>query len=127
MTTLPLLDSCELEDAVPAAAPATTIDTAEKRLQSWAYTCKNGSTNVLSVDGVVYSWDAHPRLLKNGALEGRVYAQHRGEAPRDIGGYKIGADGAVLKLPAALTGVLPGELATDEQWEPGAPGEPPAS
>lgn len=127
MTTLLLLDSCELEDATPAAAAiAPPIDTAEKRLQAWAAVCAS-AINVLTVGDVCYTWDAHPRRLKNGALEGRVYAQHRGEAPRDIGGYKIGADGAVLKLPAALTGVLPGELATDEQWEPGAPGEPPAS
>lgn len=114
MSALPLLDSCELEDDTPAADAITApIDTAEKRLQAWASVCRSG-INVLTVDGVCYTWDAHPRRLKNGALEGRVYAQHRGEPPRELGGYKIGADGAVLKLPAALAGVLPGEPAPSE-------------
>lgn len=96
------------------------IDTALRRLHSWALAATAGS-NMLRVDDVLYSWDMRPRPLKNGALEGRVYAQRRGGGTRDIGGFKIDAGGAVLKIPAALAGKLPGsadaEASTDEAQE----------
>jgi hypothetical protein len=63
---------------------------------------------VITVAGVTYSWDARPRRLQNGALQGRVYAQARGENARDVGGFKIDAHGHVIHLPAVLAGVLPG-------------------
>lgn len=93
----------------PAAGPAP-IDTAEQRLASWSTVAQGGAVNMLRVDGVLWSWDAHPRRQKNGALIGRCYAQRRGESPRDLGAYKIGADGRVLQLVDGLRGVLPGGL-----------------
>lgn len=94
------------------------IDTALRRLHTWALVSIAGAINLVKVDGVIYSWDARPRRLKNGALEGRVYAQRRGEAPRDIGGFKIGADGHVLKIPPELAAVLPGCANATTEEEP---------
>lgn len=113
---LPLLDSVELtdEEAPFELEPAHGIDTPERRLEAWALCCKYGATNVLTVEGVSYSWDARPRRLKNGAVEGRVYAQRGGEHQRDIGGYKIAADGAVVRIPAPLRGALPGANQAEE-------------
>ncbi|HEX5077696.1 MAG TPA: hypothetical protein VFV80_01015 [Geminicoccaceae bacterium] len=122
MKDLPLLDSCELEDDRPLAERRAAfgiedkpIDTALRRLHSWALVAIGGSVNVVRVDGVTYIWEAQPRALKNGALQGRVYAQAAGESPRDVGGFKIDAGGRVLQIPAPLAGVLPGaEHATEE-------------
>lgn len=83
------------------------IDSADRRLEAWAQTCP-GASNMIRVDDVAYSWDTRPRRQKNGAVIGRVYAQARGEITRDIGAYKIAAGGAVLWIPAALRGILPG-------------------
>jgi len=83
------------------------IDSADRRLEAWAHACPSAS-NVIRVDDVSYSWDTKPRRQKNGAVIGRVYAQGRGEITRDIGAYKIDAGGAVLWIPAALRGILPG-------------------
>jgi hypothetical protein len=96
------------------------IDTAEKRLQAWAGVCVGGSINLARAGDALYTWDAHPRRLKNGALEGRVYAQRRGEVFRDAGGFKIAGDGTVAKVPAALRAVLPGalEASAEDQPEP---------
>jgi hypothetical protein len=109
------IDAVELGDAAEdlariraERAAAAEIRTAGQRLEAWAHACSNGSSNVLTVAGVCYSWDAHPRKLQNGALQGRVYAQPRGESPRDIGGFKIDARGRVLQVPRELAGVLPG-------------------
>ena len=123
MKTLPHIDSCELEDDGPAAPvhAAPVIDTPAKRLEAWAMVCAGGATNVLRVDGVSYSWDTRPRVQKNGAAIGRVYAQRRGELPRDVGMYKLGARGDVLAIPAALAGVLPGA----EGAAPASAGEDP--
>jgi len=121
MTPLPLLDACELEDDAPAAAAiAAPIDTAQKRLQAWASVCVGGSVNLVRAGEALYTWDPNPRRLKNGALEGRVYAQRRGEVFRDAGGFKIAGDGAVAKVPAALRSILPGaaDAAAEDQPEP---------
>ena len=99
----------EPAEAVYVRAP-TPIDTPARRLQTWAEICKGGATNVVKVEGVSWSWTTQPRLQKNGAAMGRVYAQRRGELTRDVGGYKIDAGGRVLQLPAALRAVLPGGL-----------------
>lgn len=74
---------------------------------------------MITVDGVSYSWDARPRRLQNGALQGRVYAQPRGQLGGDIGGYKIAADGSVVKIPSAMRSVLPGAAAaaSDDEAE----------
>ena len=127
MTASDLVDQLEpAEDfdieAHPRAFGITPkmIDSAERRLQAWAEACPSAA-NVYSVDDVSYSWDAHPRRLHNGALQGRVYAQPRGGIPRDIGGYKIAGDGTVLKIPAALRAVLPGATgaaASDDEAQP---------
>lgn len=106
---LPHLDSCELnagEVTPPREAPA--VDTAQLRLETWSALCLRGATNMLTVDGVSYSWEAHPRREANGALVGRMYAQSRGQGCRYLGEFRIGADGQVLQCPAELAGVLPG-------------------
>lgn len=95
------------------------IDTAARRLEAWAQACAAGATNVITVDGVSYSWDTHPRQLQNGALQGRVYAQPRGAISHDIGGYKIAAGGTVLKVPAALRSTLPGAAAASSSEDQG--------
>jgi hypothetical protein len=97
--------------------PATRPITADRRLQLWAETCTNGSVNVITAAGVVYSWDAHPRRLQNGALQGRVYAQPAGEMPRDVGGFKIDARGRVINLPEVLRSMLPGGLEAIDNGE----------
>jgi hypothetical protein len=100
-------------------AAAAEIRTAEQRLDAWAIAaCSEGAggSNVITVDAITYSWDARPRRLQNGALQGRVYAQARGETPRDIGGFKIDGRGRVVHLPRELAGVLPGaEAPTSEE------------
>ena len=99
---------------------ALPIDTALRRLHSWALVAIGGSINMVKVAGVLYTWDAHPRRLQNGAVQGRIYAQRRGELPRDIGGFKIDARGRVVQLPAVLREVLPGGLeaaAGDEEGQ----------
>ena len=99
------LDELALDFGIRRDQP---VDTVAKRLHSWALLAEGGSINCLRAGGVSYSWDARPRLQKNGAAIGRVYAQARGQLTHDIGAYKIGADGRVLILPAELRGVLPG-------------------
>ncbi len=98
----------DLEQLRANRAAAAEIRTAAQRLEAWAAAGSSGAVNVITVDGVSYSWDAHPRKLQNGALQGRVYAQRRGETPRDIGGFKIDAHGRVINIPGELAGVLPG-------------------
>lgn len=78
------------------------------RLAAWSLV--GWCTNAVKVNGTHWSWDTQPRLQKNGAAIGRVYRQPRGELARDVGAYKIGADGRVLALPLALREVLPGGL-----------------
>lgn len=68
-----------------------------------------GCSNGFRHNGLFYSFDAHPRQLHNGALQGRIFRQARGESPQDIGGFKIGADGSIVALPEELRGVLPTE------------------
>lgn len=87
-----------------AGAPA--IDTPARRLGTWSQAC--GGTNMVRVDGVLWSWSTSPRLQKNGAAIGRVYSQARGELTRDVCAYKIDAGGRVEWLPAELRSVLPG-------------------
>lgn len=110
------LDQVSVDFGIRRDAP---IDTALKRLHSWALAAIAGSINVVRVDDVLYSWDPRPRRLKNGALQGRVYAQGRGELTRDLGGFKIDADGRVVHIPRELAGVLPGtENAIPEEQQP---------
>ncbi len=68
---------------------------------------KSGAENVFTLDGAAFFFDPAPRELHNGALQGRIYRQGRGQNPVDIGGYKIGADGRVLSLPDELKDHLP--------------------
>lgn len=84
----------------------TPIDSPARRLQAWSQAC--GGTNMVRVDGVLWSWSTSPRRLKNGAAIGRVYSQARGELTRDVCAYKIDAGGRVEWLPAELRSVLPG-------------------
>ena len=109
----------------PAAAATAAIDSPARRLQAWADVCTGGAMNVLELDGVRWSWTRDPRLQRNGAALGRVYAIRRGENARGMGGYKIDADGRVLKLPAALRAALPGgmdaEASTDAETHQEAP------
>lgn len=88
------------------------IDTALRRLHAWSLAALGapgalGCVNMIRVDDVLYTWDAHPRRLQNGALQGRVYAKRRGQLDQDIGGFKIDARGRVVQLPAPLREVLP--------------------
>lgn len=87
--------------------PNKPIDTAACRMHSWALAATSGA-NLVRIGDVSYIWDTRPRRQQNGALLGRIYAQRQGEAPRDIGGYKIEPDGHVSRCPAELAGVLPG-------------------
>lgn len=80
--------------------------TALATLRSWELSCGFGASNVLRIGDVTYSWDTKPREQKNGSLVGRVYAQARGELPKDVGSYKILADGSVSEMPAPLVGKL---------------------
>jgi hypothetical protein len=78
-------------------------------LAAWkdAARSSTGGDNLLRIDGVSYSFDAHPRALGNGALMGRTYRQRRGELSQDIGGFKIEPDGRVSAIPAELRDALP--------------------
>lgn len=100
------------------------ITNADARLHAWALAASAG-TNMLRSGDVLYSWDARPRRQKNGALAGRVYSKRRAEVARDIGAYKIDATGAVLEIPSALRGLLPGAEGAGESAD--APGEEAAS
>lgn len=71
-------------------------------LRSWELFCAFGASNVLKIGDTTYTWDTRPREQKNGSLVGRVYAQVRGELPKDVGSYKILADGSVSEMPAPL-------------------------
>lgn len=66
-----------------------------------------GGSNCFRHNGVSYAFDAHPRALANGALQGRIYRQERGAHPQDLGGFKIDDHGDVVALPEELRGVLP--------------------
>jgi len=66
-----------------------------------------GGDNVFVHNGAAYSFDARPRKLENGALQGHIYRQFMGQPPADIGGFKINADGDVVSLPQELHHVLP--------------------
>lgn len=68
---------------------------------------KGGADNLFRHNGSLYGFDAHPRPLQNGALQGRVYRQDPGQLMQDIGGFKINADGSIAALPQELHGVLP--------------------
>jgi hypothetical protein len=117
MNLLPLFDGTELYDidvatptldAVHARSP---IDTADRRLAAWRDACNSstGADNLVRVGAIAYAIDLQPRRQKNGALIGRVYSKAAGEGFRDIGSYKIGADGLVIEIPlAVLAGALPG-------------------
>lgn len=105
------------DDEAPFPVPAPKPIDAARRLEAWASACTNGSVNVITVGDVSYSWDARPRRLQNGALQGRIYAQERGELARDIGGYKIDARGRVVHLPQVLRQVLPGGAEAIENGE----------
>lgn len=104
---------------------APAIDSPARRLESWSLACTGGAMNTLTLAGVSWSWSTQPRMQKNGAAIGRVHAQRRGEFPRDVGSYKIAADGRVLQLPADLRAVLPGgleaEASVDAEQIEGAP------
>lgn len=112
------IDNVELGDALEdlaairaQRAAAAEIRTAGQRLEAWsveASSRSSGGQNVITVDGISYSWDMRPRRLQNGALQGRIYAQRPGAVASDIGGFKIDARGHVLQLPRELAGVLPG-------------------
>ncbi len=104
--------------------PSTPIDTAACRMHIWSLAATSGA-NVLRAGDVLYSWDSRPRRQQNGALIGRVYAQRRGESPRDIGGYKIEPDGRVSRCPAELAGVLPGAENATHDPQPNAGEETP--
>lgn len=97
------------------------IDTVLARLHSWALAATSG-TNMIRAGEVLYSWDTKPRLQKNGAAIGRVYAQRRGENTRDLGMYKIGARGEVLAIPAEVSHLLPGAAGAGDQAD--QPDEP---
>lgn len=65
-----------------------------------------GADNMFRLDGALYTFDAHPRRLANGAIQGRIYRHDRGEAPRDIGGFKIAADGTLAAAPEEVRSAL---------------------
>jgi hypothetical protein len=104
-------------DAVRAPAP---IDSADRRLIAWRLACNadTGCDNLVSAGDTVYAVDLHPRRQKNGALIGRVHAQRRGEPFRDIGAYKIAANGDVLAIPSEIADVLPGTAGAGTYAEP---------
>lgn len=68
---------------------------------------RGGGDNVFRVGSTLYSFDAQPRELQNGALQGRFWAQAAGESPRDLGAYKISGDGSIAFVPDELVDVLP--------------------
>lgn len=66
-----------------------------------------GGSNCFTHAGASYSFDAHPRELGNGAIQGRIYRQAHGENAVDIGWFKIDAHGDVVAIPDELRDVLP--------------------
>lgn len=114
------LDAIEIQDGLTIAdmkrlfgLEAPPIDTPERRLAQWE-AFANG-TNMVRVDDVLYSWDTRPRIQKNGAAIGRIYAQPRGQSPHELGAYKIDAGGRVVWMPTPLQAVLPGaEISSEE-------------
>lgn len=72
---------------------------------SWEALCQLGATNMVTLDGTSWSWTANPDRLQNGALRGRVYSHRKGELMRDVGAFKIAADGSVV-APTAFMAVL---------------------
>ncbi len=75
-------------------------------LRSWELFCGFGASNVLRIGNTTFTWDTKPREQKNGSMIGRVYAQTPGDVPRDVGGYKILADGSIAEMPAPLAAIL---------------------
>lgn len=71
-------------------------------LKHWGTLNRLGAMNLLNVGPATYAWDTAPREQKNGAVIGRVYVQRPGEVFRDIGHYKIAADGSVVEVPEVL-------------------------
>jgi hypothetical protein len=66
-----------------------------------------GGDNIFWHNGSLYCFDANPRPLLNGSLQGRICRQDRSQAAQDIGGFKINGDGSIASLPQELHGVLP--------------------
>lgn len=79
--------------------------TARETFAAWLAACQScgGASNGLRApDGTWYYLEARPREQQNGALVGRVFKHVLGKGMEDAGGFKIAADGQVLKVPAAL-------------------------
>lgn len=99
-----LLLSDDIADAdAPFHGPVFPRDPIADRLRSW--TNATGENTRVAGD-VHFAWDARPRKLANGAVQGRVYMQRRGHVPYDIGGFKLDAQGNVVSLPAEFAAVL---------------------
>lgn len=97
---------------------------AAETLASWRAECggRVGGDNVLHHAGRTFVLDPHPRALKNGAIEGRVF-RFGPTGLIDIGGYKIATDGTIDRLPDEVRDPLAGPsvtapLAEDQPHEP---------
>lgn len=77
-----------------------------------------GSENCIRQGEYLWSFDAHPRELANGALMGRVQRQRRGESSQDVGGYKIDAAGVLVEAPDGFLGLIPPKVEDIENIEP---------
>lgn len=80
--------------------------TAADTFAIWTSLAKGGSINSILNRGVSWSWTAKPERQQNGALRGRVYAHPVGEQMRDIGAFKINADGSIAAAPKEFADVL---------------------
>lgn len=91
-------------DANIVAIAAQVKPCAKATLNAWYAICiasgHGGGDNLLRAgrDRFVIG---EPRALQNGALVGRFYRFVRTGGLTDIGGFKIGADGAVIDFPEA--------------------------
>lgn len=89
---------------------------AQALLAAWYARCgtSSGGDNLIAVNGSTYVI-SHPEKLGNGAIKGRIYRFAGRNGLADLGGYHIGADGSVIRLPDELRDTLP--CVTPEQPE----------
>lgn len=75
------------------------------------------ANNALRVDGATYYLDPNPRQYGNGVMTGHVHKHVKHQGLRNLGPFKILADGSVVKIPAELATLLPGAAAAEQSVE----------
>lgn len=79
---------------------------ANDTINAWEAVANDGARNSIRVAGTAWFWTPEPTRLKNGALCGRIHEKQVGEPPRDVGAFKIAADGSIESAPERFLSAL---------------------